>query len=831
MENNVIHRIPIEPDGFNSPRARTIAKTPNGTIWIGSWGAGLFAFRDGKFTQYSTQDGYLGHDNVLDLQVDGDRLWVGTWGGGLTLIEDNRFYTYRNTSGDANTIQSDFIECFLLDKTRSLWIGTFGSGLTRLEKNHFDQLSYRIRNQDAPSPKFIRGTIEDQMGRIWVGGFLGIQVFDSGSLKSIHEVYPSFPKIAPVNSIFKSSKGHIWIGGSTNVGLYVFDGKRLIDKSFWPKVNFKDYFITAISETADGKIVISADVGGGLHLIQEDSISSFYHDPKNENSLSSSSIYLAKESSDSTLWIGTARHGLTSYKDGVFKRYTADPKNPHAISNNYVYDIVETSDGIIWVGTESGLNRFDPNTNQFQHFFESEGLLNPTIMSMVKDSEGNIWIGTQSGISKMDPSTFAIQNFDRNSGLKAHPFQRASTYLKKSTGEIFMGGVNEMVIFKPDSVIQLLEQPKTKITNLLINNVQVYPGENSILKLPIERTSKIEFKRLEGSIAFEYSNLKFGAGPESRYSYRLEGFEEEWHTVNKSQRAIYSNLPVGNYVFKVRSSANDAEWGPATTLLLQVAPHWWETLWFRGILVLILLSIAVSIIFIRFKLLKKKQLGLQKLVDSKTKDLQEANKQLMHLQEKRIIGQENERLAVSREVHDGISQTLFGIRLMVNQQKEKSNGETIEVPKEIDPLLNEVIQETRIILNNLGTSYLTHDTFKESLENLISKAERITNSMILLNWLGDDHVQDVLVGANMFRIIQESLTNAIKYAQANSIIVEVHNFDQIKCSVTDDGIGFSQNDQNDGHGLSNMHVRSREMNAHLSIDSKPGFGTIVTIRK
>lgn len=832
MEKGIVHRVPINKEGFNSKRARTITKANDGTLWVGSWGDGLFAQKGNKFVQYTSKDGYLGNDNVLTLKADGDDLWVGTWGGGITLLRNDEFNTFRQQWGNVNTFQSDFIECFLLDNSGSLWIGSFGSGLTRLEKKHFNQLRYRLNNEEqAESPTFIRSIIEDKEGRIWVAGYDGIKIYDGVHLKDIQSVYPFFPDLAQLSCLFKSANGDIWIGGITGVGLHVFDGQKVLDKSKWPGVNLKDHFVNNITERSDGSIMVSTDVDGGLHFIRNDSIESWYHDPENENSLSSSSIYLARETSDGTLWIGTSRKGLNAYRNGTFTRYLSDPNQPNSISNNYIYDLIETKDGSVWVGTESGLNKYDSGEDNFKHYFDYDGLINHSIMSLVEDVNENLWIGTHNGVSMFDPKKQTFQNFDRNSGLQTHPFQRTSRYFRPSTGELYMGGMHGMVIFNPDSVRKLYSLPSVRLTNLLINNVAVPSGENSWLPDPIEKVSEISLKRFDGNIAFEYSNLQFGAGPKYHYSYFLDGFEDDWNITQSTQKAIYSNLPVGNYTFMVRTSANGTDWGDSTRLLVRILPHWWETSFFIFGSIVLLSCLVFGTIMLRFRLLRKREIKLQRLINEKTEELNHANQKLKSLQEKRVVAQENERMAVSREVHDGISQTLFGIRLMINRHLNNGGKKTIEVPREVDSLLNEVIQDTRLILNNLGTSYLSYKTFKESLENLLGKAERLTGSTIQLSWEGDDHIKDVLVGTNIFRIIQESLTNAMKHAQADEIAIKIRNTDQINCIIIDDGVGFKyEESKGKGHGLQNMHVRANEINAILNITSSDGKGTKVSIK-
>ena len=833
LHKNQIHRVSINEQGFNSSRARAITKSADGTIWIGSWGEGLFSFKDGKYTQYDSKHKYLDNDYVLAIQANGNQVWAGTWGGGITQVQNGKFKTYRRERNNINTIQSDFIESLTIDQSGTLWIGTFGGGITKMSTSRFTKLESLLPPTNRENtPTFIRSILEDDQGRIWIAGFEGIYIYDGSTLQNAKNVYPYFSDLLGINSIHQSDNGDIWFGGNTGVGLHVFDGKQVLDRSSWPGIDFKTYFIISITEKTDGTIMISVDMQGGLHFIKGDSITSWYHEPDNPNSLASGSVYFCKEVSDGTLWIGSSRYGLNSYKDGQFRHYSSNNKLEGSISNNYIYDLIESSDGTIWIGTAFGLNRYDKESDMFFHYLEADGLANHTVMSLQEDRQGNIWIGTQSGISRLNPETETFQNFDKNSGLQAHPFRRASTLYKKNANIIYMGGANGLIRFNPDSIINMPSDLNVKITNLRINNRIVAPGEDSILKDQIENTNSISFQRFNGTLSFEYSNMLFGGGPNYRYAYKLEGFDQDWQYVNQAQFAAYSNLPNGKYRFLVKTSSGGTEWGPEAELKVIVVPHWWETKWFVGLSIILSLSLVFGLIWLRFGFLSIQKQKLQQVVDEKTEDLKSAYRELKSLQEKRILGQEKERLTISREVHDGISQTLFGIRFMVNQSlKTQKNRETIEVPKDIDPLLDSVIQETRLILNNLGVSYLSKPTFKESLEDLIAKTERISTAKLVLAWEGHEHINNMLAGTNIFRIIQEAITNSIKHAKASNIYIQMKNHQQIICKITDDGIGFEFDELKYGFGLENMQIRANEIHGKLEIMSAPGKGTTVHISR
>ena len=770
------------------------------------------------------------------------------------MLQNGKFETFRKKPETLNTISSDFIEATIIDRSGHLWIGTHGGGLTKSEKSKFISFEDRFGKIDnSESPSYVRSIAEDKQGRIWFGTHSDIFVYDGKTTKNVVDIYPQFPSLKTTNSIFCDSKGNIWIAGGTEWGLHQFDGKVVHDRSIWPGIDFRNYFLNKIMQSSDGTIWVGCSVQGGFHGINDGKIKTYLHDPTDPNSISYSSAYCSIEASDGTIWVGTTRGGLNAFRDGIFRRYYADEKDPNSLSNNAIHSLLEASDGSVWAATESGLNRYRPETDDFEKYFKKDGLINNTVLSLAEDSLKRIWIGAQNGISRFDPRLKSFQNFDSNSGIYAHPFQRNSMIIKSGSNEIIVGGVNGVISFKTDEISDQLDPPNVRITNFLLNSMPVEIGDESILKQAIERTKKIEVDRFDGTITFEYSDMKYRSGPGSQYAYKMDGFESGWNYVGESQAALYSNLPGGSFRFMVKSSTDGVVWGEPAMIGVVIIPNWWETTWFKILLVVTLMGLVSFYFAWRFKFYKQQREKLVKLVDDRTRTIQEQNaqilskskeltsknsklektmKQLKELQDQRILVQAQERLNISREVHDGISQSLFILRFIVNSHlnKSKSYEEMICVPREVDQMLDGLIRETRIILNNLAVNFMSQPTFKESLIHLIDMSRKVGKVEITLDWRGDDHITTLAKGTNIFRIMQEALSNSLRHSDADLIEISVQNDDVFEFTIEDDGKGFeNSNEEPQGYGLKNMKGRAKELEAVLDVDSKPGEGTKVTL--
>lgn len=234
----------------------------------------------------------------------------------------------------------------------------------------------------------------------------------------------------------------------------------------------------------------------------------------------------------------------------------------------------------------------------------------------------------------------------------------------------------------------------------------------------------------------------------------------------------------------------------------------------------ILLSILIYIVF-------KQKMVQRRLLFEQT---QQHDRELIY---KLILQQEevakktllDERTRISTELHDGIINTLFNIRLML------SNEYSVENQQLIASEIEEAQQQIRRISHNLQDQSLAVGSFTPILENLIEKNTTTEHAFTLLiarhfDWSTFDYE----IKMNIYRIIQESMQNIIKHAQATrSIISIVESTANYHIKIQDNGIGFKVSEVKKGIGLKNIQFRVNQMNGILTINSHGQKGTILEI--
>ncbi len=234
---------------------------------------------------------------------------------------------------------------------------------------------------------------------------------------------------------------------------------------------------------------------------------------------------------------------------------------------------------------------------------------------------------------------------------------------------------------------------------------------------------------------------------------------------------------------------------------------------------LLLLLIAFSIAITK-QISTKKKLAEQAL-EMKKIEIESLQKQgQLDVLNAMLDGEENERLRISQELHDGLGSMLGTLKLrMSNRGADQSNDEELD-------LINKTHEEVRRIAHDLMPASLIRFGLKDSLEDLCSNIKSADGPKCHLSVIGFEERIDQNVELNLYRICQEAVSNAIKYANSTEIILQLHkNEDQIILEIEDDGIGFDMTQDHQGIGLKNMRLRVEQLGGQISLQSKEGEGT------
>lgn len=206
-----------------------------------------------------------------------------------------------------------------------------------------------------------------------------------------------------------------------------------------------------------------------------------------------------------------------------------------------------------------------------------------------------------------------------------------------------------------------------------------------------------------------------------------------------------------------------------------------------------------------------------------------AEEQESRIQE--IISQERNRLA--RELHDSVSQQLFGASMLmsaINEGKTNGNDRETKQLKLVEEMIHQSQLEMRALLLHLRPVALKGKSLQEGIEELLIELTQKVSMNI--KWKIEDFTVEKGVEDHLFRILQESVSNTLRHAKASSLEVLLIRRDGfIILRVSDDGIGFDIDEGKAGsYGLQNMHDRAVEIGGNLKIVSLKQKGTRLEVK-
>ena len=198
-----------------------------------------------------------------------------------------------------------------------------------------------------------------------------------------------------------------------------------------------------------------------------------------------------------------------------------------------------------------------------------------------------------------------------------------------------------------------------------------------------------------------------------------------------------------------------------------------------------------------------------------------------------IDGQELERLRLSRELHDGLGQSILAVKLRLERCTNAPAEKAREIMEEVDVLISNIINEIRNISNNLMPAELSQLGLTEALKKLCRDMSK--SSGIELNFTSSEIPGDIneKINTYLYRISQEGLNNIVKHSDASRGIISLAYSDNILIlSISDNGRGFNNSEERKlcGNGIPNMNERVHLLGGELDIYSEPGNGTKIDIR-
>ena len=195
----------------------------------------------------------------------------------------------------------------------------------------------------------------------------------------------------------------------------------------------------------------------------------------------------------------------------------------------------------------------------------------------------------------------------------------------------------------------------------------------------------------------------------------------------------------------------------------------------------------------------------------------------------RELAVQDERDRISRELHDGVIQTLFSLGMGLDAARELVAVDPARADARIDEAVEAIdgaIRELRNFIFQLRPEHAASMGFARGLTELAREYEvnALVRPRLEIPTDVDARLPEALV-PDLLAIVREALSNTAKHARASEVSIRVGLADGVDLSVTDDGMGFSGDTLQAGRGLENIRERARALGADLDLRSAPGEGT------
>jgi len=316
---------------------------------------------------------------------------------------------------------------------------------------------------------------------------------------------------------------------------------------------------------------------------------------------------------DSTSTIRGTLLGRMDLNANQFRPVTITPQYRDFFSQGIVHSFIEARDGTLWFGREDGLARYVPSTETFTLFDRSKGLAYYNVYNIIEDTAGFLWMTTQHGISRFDPKTERFRHFEKEDGLRPFRMNRGSAHLRKN-GEILFGGVGGVNIFHPASIRDLTTTPRIHITDVNV------AGKSRAIN------AEISIDWDDNEVNIEYVSVNFRSPERTSYSYKLEGYHNDWVEAGTRRLIQFTNLPPGPYTLLVKATnAEGLESEVPASLSIRILPPWWRTWWAYGFYAIMLAGMVFGVDRTqRRRLIQKERERTRELELAQAKEIEQA---------------------------------------------------------------------------------------------------------------------------------------------------------------------------------------------------------------
>lgn len=786
-------------------------------IWVGTKKSFLHKLNreTGESTLYNdVQDPKYDYRYISDLVFQGpDSLWLATKMCGLQLLHVKEGRVEMVSSGyDINGIAYYTINDLFLSRNKILWVGTNGKGLSYHHPgfNHFTIFSKKLKSKFKLDFESARSVYADN-DWIFIGGYNGINRINKQT-GSIDYFNP-----APVAYSICEVAGNpdkLIIGTE---GDFIYTIEKKSGKIHVPPMpeNIQlraqgDYarYVFEILHLEGSKYLLGHSNGLLVYDLEKEEVVESYVHSDDPNSIVKGEIKNMVREPNGSIWVGSATGGLAEFlpESGTFVR-AIEENGFKELPGDRIFTLGIDRKSRFWIGTNKGLCLFDPEVGLIKTFNEEAGLPDPNILTIEADNNNRLWCSCGEGVFWIDPDRELIESFGTFHGLPGKDFNMCAGYMGPD-GTLYFGLTNGVVSMSSEMQSIKFPDPIPYVIRCRTYNIDMK------LDTVLPYTKEIVIAPGIKHFSVEVTGMDFILDEDDHFMYSVPENSDEWIDKRTERTIHFTGLDPGTYHFNLKVSNNEKDWiEMEEPLIIRVKPFFYQTLAAKMVLVLFLLGIIVIIVLLRTRYLLVQQTELNRLVNLRTSELSESE---THLREANAT---KDRF-FSIIAHDLKSpfNSLLGLSDLLSKEWDEYTDK--EKQRMISLMQGNISNTYKLLTNLLDWSRLQRKNInaeikeinlKELAENTIDglKVQAATKRIELINQIDASH----LALADQFMvdtILRNLVINAIKFTPAEGRITLSSELidNQVKCCVSDTGIGMSDKMQKGLFKLDESHSRS-----------------------
>ncbi len=716
-------------------------------FWLATKDSGILKVCNGNVVEkYTGRDGLI-NNVITELYSDSQgNIWASSrWG--CSRFDGSDFLNFTEHNG----LPTPDITCVLEDFEGNIWLGTEGSGLLRFTSESYTNYSL----EDGLSSELIMSITEDQENNIWISSYDagvskispdGIENFDLSEMFGNNRVWTSLC----------DRKGNLWFG--TSNGLVKYDGTTF--SSLNTEDGLQNRKVYSLYEDDEG--IIWVGTYKGVNYFENGELKKLT--PPDEFTISKTRSIVKNNSNQ--MWFATVQ-GVTMFDGKQFVSIAEED----GLSDNSVYDIEVDSKDNLWIGTASGLCLLRGNkVEKLRVDLKSSS----NRINFLSKDRNNLFIGTNNGLYTLDLDAFytkgsaEFNHISQEDGLSGLETNQNATFID-SEQFLWVGTTNGVtkINYLAEERQAILSKPRIEIIDIKLNLEDVDWSDfnadvDSLSGLP----KAVSVPHNRNHFTFYYTGLGFRYPKDVQYQYMMEGFDDTWQPLTKTEIATYSNLPFDSFTFKVRSSYRNGEWSEVASSSFSISPPFWLAWWFIVLEVLFVSSIVWYIYQRRKKV----------LLTQIEKDKFEYESKMRALEQQTLNSSLNRHF---------IFNALNSIQYYINRKDRVSANKYLS-------------SFAKLIRKNLDSSQTNTTTLREELERLdlylVLEHMRFRDKFEYSIEVDPAIDQDFVKVPSM--LLQPFLENSIWHGilpknEPGELLVQISKKDdKIEFTITDNGIGI-----------------------------------------